>query len=112
MDERHLVWRRASDDYDQLEKLAPEGFAPVVEVYLHGRTEPVEATFVETRRDGWIRLEAAHREHSEEGRPDPSDVWIHVPQENLARIEIRFRQITPSQHDRRPVGFVHSALDE
>ena len=48
--DRHKLWRRVAYDYEQVKEIAPEGYEPVVEVFLVGRAEPVELGFVETTR--------------------------------------------------------------
>lgn len=95
--DRHKLWRRVAHDFEQLTKLAPDGYEPSVEVYVAGRGAPVTLGYVETRRgedDPWVRFE------SSKGIPpdDPDakvrreDYWLHVHESYVQRVEIRFRR--------------------
>lgn len=103
--ERQLIWRRVSYDREQLETRAPEGHEAVVEVYVHGRLEPVVPHYVETRSDGWVRLQCANGPAREDSKWSPEDILMHVREEAIARVEIRVR---PTQAGRRSVGFSHA----
>jgi hypothetical protein len=105
------IWARASFDREQLVPLAPDGYEPVVEVFLHGRPDPIVPSFVETRNDGWVRFQATSSEPGEsgEGKWHYSDSLLHSHTSSIARVEIRFRKVRPS---RGPVGFSYGAADE
>jgi hypothetical protein len=107
--DRHLVWLRVTSDREQLEPLAPEGFEPVVEVYLHGRQQPFVPVAVETRPDGWIRFQTTSGKPFDEGKWHPDDSLIHVPETAVARVEIVLRKLT---RDQSGLGFVVTAADD
>jgi hypothetical protein len=47
----HKIWRIVRNNLESLKQAAPEGYAPVVDVYLVGRSEPVRLGEVHTTRD-------------------------------------------------------------
>jgi hypothetical protein len=49
--DRHKIWRNVGANYETMSQAAPEGYAPVVEVFLMDRPEPVRLSQVETHRD-------------------------------------------------------------
>ena len=104
-------------DYTQVKAKTPEGYEPHVVVYLHGSSEPVELGHVETHRDPddpWIRFESLTEEHAGDD-VDPEDRWIHVHESNIARIEVRIRQIPLDLKDSVSptiVGFSYAETDE
>ena len=51
---RHEIWRRVDHDFTQLQSKAPDGFEPVVEVYIAGREMPIEIGYVETH--SWLEF--------------------------------------------------------
>lgn len=100
--DRHKLWRLVEYDYAQLIKKAPEGYEPVVEVYLLGRAEPVEIGFVETRDspDGGtlVRLEGLNRDAEEraEGRAHPrtsGSTWPEVSSSAWRSTSARFEDL-------------------
>ena len=104
-----MIWARVSSDREQLLPLAPEGYEPIVEVFLHGRTEPVVPAYVETRNDGWVRIQAtSEKPGNEEGKWRHGDLLIHVPEHGIARIEVSFRKVRLGG----PLGFTYAAVSE
>ena len=82
--DRREIWRNVADIYANLQKKAPAGRVPVVEVYLTGRELPVITSVVETSRDSeypWIKLST--------GGKEPSYVWTF--EAYVQRIELTFR---------------------
>jgi hypothetical protein len=60
MVDRHKLWRRVASDYEELKALTPEGFQPVVLVFVRGLGKPLELGFVRTLQDPeypWVRFE-------------------------------------------------------
>jgi hypothetical protein len=102
------VWERASFDRELLVPLAPDGYEAVVEVFLHGRPEPIVPSLVENRKDGWLRIPST--EHGDDG----SEKWhhshslIHAHESAVARVEVVFRKQRPSG----PIGFRFGTADE
>jgi hypothetical protein len=91
--DRHRLWRRVGSLYDELEKVAPEGFEPVVEVFLVGRDEPVVPAYVETTRVEeypWVMLQARSATDRAGERREPDEYWVHVHESLIARVEVRF----------------------
>lgn|SRR5215211_1490084 len=88
-------WRMVSETRAHLETVAPEGFEPVVEIFLAGREEPIVPAFIETSRSPevpWVYLQA--RVTCEHGEPDerrePDEHWVYAHENLVARVEIRF----------------------
>jgi hypothetical protein len=110
MDHRRL-WGRVRSLYDQLEERAPEGFAPVVQVFLAGREEPVEPAFVQTSTDSdvypWILLQARTAADQVGEQRGPDEYWVHVHENLIARIEIRF-----VRKGERTIGFAVAETDD
>jgi hypothetical protein len=82
--DRHEIWRNVESIYAKLEKKAPDGRVPVVEVYIANREAPVITAVVETSRDSefpWIKLYTGDKEQSY--------VWTY--EGHVQRIEITFR---------------------
>jgi hypothetical protein len=102
--DRHRLWRNVSQHFDQLERLAPDGFEPVVEVFVAGREAPIVPAYVETSRSPdypWIVLQArSARDQSSETR-EPDEFWVHVHADLISRVEIRF----VPQKGETPIGF-------
>ena len=113
--DRHKLWRRVVDDYEQLTTRAPAGYEPIVEVFLAGREAPVELGFVETRRDDydpWVRFQARNRARDAESTTDPlhsQDLWIHVHESNILRVEICYRR---AGNENQSIGFSHTVYDD
>lgn len=94
--DRGRLWRRVTSDREELQKLAPDGFEAVVEVFLVGREEPVVPVYVESSSSTeypWVRMQAraAAGEPGEPGeRRGPEEYLVHVHESFVARVEIRF----------------------
>ena len=74
----HMIWARVSADREQLLPLAPQDYEPIVEVFLHGRAEPIVPAYVETRNDGWVRIQAtSDTPGDEEGKWHYADSHSH-----------------------------------
>lgn len=96
--DRHVLWRRVADDAEQLKRFAPEGHQVVVEVFVTGRDAPLALGYVETRKGGvesWLRFQTV------------DDVWVHVDERHVHRVELRFSRSTE-----RSVGFRYQELPE
>jgi hypothetical protein len=111
--DRHRLWRHVRRDWLACKNRAPDGSAPVVEVYLSGRDEPVVLGFVETSRDPdypYVRLEVENElDDRPEGALDQRDRWIHVHESYITRVEVAFRKQSPGG---APLGFGHRIADE
>ena len=75
----------------------PDGFQPVVLVFLVGQSEPLELGFVRTRRDPdypWVRLEISRgvAQGVEPGPVDPTARWVYVHENDVQRVELRLRE--------------------
>lgn len=108
--DRHQLWRRIRSQYEQLEETAPEGFEPLVEVFLVGRQEPIAPAFVETSRSAdypWVVLQAqVPRDESDDAR-HPDEYWVHVHESLVGRVEVRY-----VRKGQTPIGFAHHEVDE
>lgn len=106
--DRRKIWRIVANNYRQLKEKPPDGYVPVVEVFLVGHPEPVRLAEAHTTRDPsfpWTLLVA---ETDGDGRvPSPSDLLVFAPEECVQRIQIRF---VPSGG--RRVGFGHQVSDD
>ncbi len=49
--DRHRIWRIVRNNLESLQQFAPEAHAPVVDVYVVGRSEPVRLNQVHTSQD-------------------------------------------------------------
>ncbi len=108
--DRRPIWRTLESDYNDVKAKAPDGFEPVVEVFIHGRSEPVEIGRVEAHRDPnhpWVRFESL----SEEYKVHPRDRWVYVAESNIGRIEVRLRQLELGQEHVRLGGFTYTETD-
>ena len=105
-----MIWARVSFDREQLVSLAPEGYEPIVEVFLHGRADPIVPAYVETRNDGWIRFQATNDRPGEGGvgKWHHADSLLHAHASSVARVEIPFRKVRPSG----PIGFSYGPAEE
>ncbi len=104
-----MIWARVSADREQLLPLAPRDYEPIVEVFLHGRAEPIVPSYVETRNDGWVRIQAtSDKPGDEEGKWHYADSLLHTHTSSVARVEIVFRKVRPSG----PIGFSYGSADE
>jgi hypothetical protein len=99
--DNHAIWRLVRANYESLSQASPDGYAPVVEVFLARRSEPVRLALVHTNRDPdfpWALLAAETKEDS--AAPPPDARLIFVPEGYIERIEIYFAPV----EDRR-IGF-------
>ena len=91
------LWRRVRHDYDRLLERAPEGYEPLVQVYLARRGAPIDLGFVTTRRgsdEPWVRFEAEPPKHAVAGdeKVPAEQFWVHVHGSAILRVEIIFRR--------------------
>jgi hypothetical protein len=95
---------------ESLREEAPDGYRPVVDVFLLGRPEPVRVGQAQTRRDDfpWTLLIAEINAGGDEPL-SPDDSMIFVQEHHIERIELRFVPIEPRALD---VGFTHRVIDE
>jgi hypothetical protein len=101
--DRHKIWRIVRSNLESLKQVAPEGYAPVVDVYIVGRLEPVRLNEVHTSREPdfpWTLL--SEGEAGDDGALSKDDRSVFVPEGHIARIEISF--VTS---EGRPIGFAH-----
>jgi len=104
--DRHKIWRLVGSNYRTLSEAAPDGYSPVVEVFLLGRTAPVRLGQVQTVRDPafpWTLLISA-TEDAEHQSPD--EELVFVPEQLVQRVEIRL------ERSARALGFTHRELEE
>jgi hypothetical protein len=108
---RHALWRIIERKHAALQAIAPDGYTAAADVFLVGRSEPVEIRFVETNSkddDPWVWLEAVSSgrektgERSENAATD--DYYVLVNEASVARVEFRFKRGDP-----RSIGFADSA---
>ena len=102
--DRQRVWRDVSYRFDQLLESAPDGYEPVVHVFLVGRDEPVAIAFVETSRKPeypWVVLQAVSPRDSEGSPRSPDDYLVYVPESLIARVEITYTR----KRGRSSIGF-------
>lgn len=105
-DDHQAFWRIATRNYEALEHKAPEGFKPVVDVYVDGSTAPVTTGVVLTSgKHDWVVLQALNVE-SEDPEPQATDLFVLVHSKRIARVELRF-----VRDDGRALGFSVSAGD-
>jgi hypothetical protein len=106
--DRHKIWRIVKNNHEELKSAAPDGYRPVVDVYLLGRPEPVRLDVVQTLRDPdfpWVFL-------IPESDPDtlPGPVRrILVPEQHIERIEVT---LVADPSERPKLGFSHEVIDE
>ena len=86
----HAFWRIVGRNYDELEKNAPEGFKPVVDVHIDGSPTPVPIGVVQTSTNHhFVMLQSIT-----EGLDDPgmraSDRFVFVDAARINRVEFRF----------------------
>jgi hypothetical protein len=110
--DRHAIWRRVKFDRDQLAAAAPEGYEPVVAVYLAGREDPVELGWIETHRapdDPWVRFQLENRAYHdvEPGARHPGDRWVHVHESTILRVEVSY-----AVAGKRPADFEWRVADD
>ena len=112
--DRHYPWRIVARNCKELEGKAPDGYKPVVEVFIAGRLEPMRVEFAETSReaaDPWTWLQAVGPKGAAPGadpeKPSTDHFWVLVHEASLQSVEIRFVR---ADHAGRPFGF--GLLDE
>jgi hypothetical protein len=101
--DRHKIWRIVRSNLESLRRVAPAGYAPVVDVYVAGRLEPVRLNEVHTSREAefpWTLL--SEGEVNDDGALSKDDRSVFVPEGHIARIEISF-----VASEDRPLGFAH-----
>ena len=104
MHDNHWIWRMIGNNFADLEKHAPNGFEPVVQVYLAGAETPVPIRRVETSRNQpWVLLYALP-----EGGAEivASDWLVFVQDDKILRVEIGFER-----KNKVPVGFAHAEIE-
>lgn len=105
--DRHKLWRIVGNNYRSLEQVAPEGYQPVIEVYLAGREAPFRIDQVQTdRRFDWIFLSSETDDHTED-TASPNERVILAPEQCIMRVEVF---LEPSE--KRAVGFSHRPLED
>jgi|SRR5581483_1988736 len=110
--DRHKIWRDIANDFRQLEERAPDGFPPVVDVYLVNRNEPVHLNLVQTSRNPsnpWTLLIQNPRQAGKEQTDELSrdDLLVYVREGLIERIETHFERI-----GKRQVGFSYEERDD
>ena len=107
--DRHKIWRIVRSNYESLKQASPDGYAPVVEVFLVGRPEPVRLGEVQTSRDeafAWVFLSAA-TDVSGDVASGRDERLILIPEQYVQRIEICFAPLNDVG-----VGFSYRELEE
>ena len=105
----HKIWRLVRNQLELLRESAPDGYAPVVDVYLSGRPEPMRLSHVETARDEsfpWVFLAAETRPAEAETSPD--EHLVFVPEDHIERIEVRFER-SEREGGVFSLGYLHEA---
>jgi hypothetical protein len=112
--DRHYPWRIVARNCKELEGKAPEGYKPVVEVFIAGRPEPVRVEFAQTSRDAanpWTWLQAVgprgEAPDADPEKPSTEHFWVLVHEASIQSVQIRF---ISSGRAGRPFGF--GLLDE
>ncbi len=105
-DDHHAFWRIVGRNYDELERNAPEGYRPVVDVHIDGAPAPLPVGVVQTSANHpWVMLQSIT-----EGLDDPglraSDRFVFVHATRVSRVELRF-----ARDDGRQLGFSVSEGD-
>jgi hypothetical protein len=75
--------------YVQVREELPEGLAPVIEVYLLGRPEPIRLTEVQTSRTPEFPWALFVPEPADAEKPSQGDTLIFAPEHHVERVEIR-----------------------
>ncbi len=86
----HKIWRIVRSNLESLKQAAPEGYAPVVDVFLVGRAEPVRLGEVHTTRDpgfAWTLLVTETTDVLDEH-------LVFAPSQYVERVEIH---LVPSE---------------
>ena len=106
--DQHAIWRVASNNIRDMQENAPEGYVPVIEVFLAGRDEPVRLNSVQTKRESdfpWVFLIAETEEHAESYVPEDRLIFAH--ESTIHRVELWFER----SNEKRAIGFTHTTLD-
>ena len=94
--DRHKLWRRIVEDYEEAKGRAPEGFRPVVLVYIRSRVKPLELGFVRTSRDPeypWVRFELTGGVRpGEEAQPYHRSSRVYVHEKDIQHVELQMRE--------------------
>jgi hypothetical protein len=107
--DRHKIWRIVRGNLQVLRDTVPEGYTPVVDVFLVSRREPVRLGQVETSRDPafpWTLL-IPEAESGDETTSPADHCRVFVLEQYIERVEIRF-----VRSERGEVGFSHRILDD
>jgi len=108
MMDRHKIWRIVRSNLEGLKEAAPEGYAPVVDVFLAGRPEPVRLGGVETSREPDFPWTLFSTEPAgDDAAASPDDCLVFAPEHYIERIELRF-----VRSEDRPLGFSHRTFDD
>jgi len=103
------LWRKVTNTFADLERDAPEGYAPVIELFLAGRSEPICPEHVQTSSDPnftWTFL--AFRAGGDEDESFSPDVrLIAVPDHYIERIEMHYERSVG-----QPIGFTYGELED
>lgn len=105
--DRDKIWRVVRNNYQSLEQAAPEGLAPLIEVSVAGRAEPIRLAEVHTSRDPddpWVLLIAVTKPVP---TASPDECLVFVPEHYIERVELRFERA-----EGRNVGFAHRVLED
>ncbi|MBA2742435.1 MAG: hypothetical protein H0U46_10540 [Actinobacteria bacterium] len=106
-DSQAAFWRIAGQNYDALEQRAPEGFTPIVDVYVDGSTSPIPTSVVQTReKHDWVVLQSLN-EGSEDPELHAGNLFVLIHSNRIARVELRF-----VRDDGRGLGFSVTACDD
>jgi hypothetical protein len=110
--DRHRRWRIVANNRQTLESKAPDGYKPVVQVFVAGRTAPLEIDFVETSRaedNPWIWFQCAPPASNEAADsladgPSPDDYFVLIHEGLIERVEIHY-ETTATRSEKQPFGF-------
>jgi hypothetical protein len=100
----HYLWRVVGNNYRSLEAHAPEGYAPVADVYLAGVEAPIRLHQAETHREQpWVLLHSYDPEgEGDAAKAYPEDRLVFVHESLVTRVELRFVRKADA-----PFGFSH-----
>lgn len=91
-----------------MEEHAPQGYAAIVECFLHGDPSPVFVSVVESKRDDPTILLHEYAEGADDPeRAYPGDRLVFTERGNVGRVVVRFIEV--GQPPKRRIGF---RLDE
>lgn len=114
--DRHSLWRRVEADFVAAKERCPEGFRPVVTVYLAGMANPLQLGWVRTRKESgfpWVRFEVSKGvKPGDEDKPiDPNAFWVWARDEDVRRVEVRLEEKPPFDFEDFKVLEDDSSLD-